>query len=170
MDDDALPLDRFRAVFSELERESGFARIRPQWGITETVLRRGAAPPERRLRGADTDSRADAFRRPDGAVLWSVEINGPDDVDGVPWFTERFLLAPAAVIAEAEAIESWLTANADAYELFAPIRWSAAPERARAAKTWMDTHRARLSASPLAPLFDDLERELRAAIDGDRAF
>ncbi len=160
-----MTLDDIRAFLDTLEA-SGLVRVPLQWGITESALLRdvpGGAV--RRIEGSDTDTVLTEYHLADGSPLWRVHLRGPDDRDGVAWFTNDFMMGPPAVRDRAEAIEAWLRANPDAYDLFVPILWSAAPDAAREAKQWLSDNRARWDASPLAPMYRDLEAKIRAVLD-----
>ncbi len=159
-----MTLDEIRA-FCDMLEAGGAQSFSPRWGITETALIRGAGRPVETIDGSDTDSRLTLYRLPDGDMLWVVHLHGPDDRDGVPWFTRDVILGSSAVIVRAKAIEDWLDQHPQAYDLFVPIRWSAAPDKARDARDWMDAHWTLLESSPLAALYRDLYAELTAAIE-----
>lgn len=162
-----LSFDAFRAFFDRLEA-TGLARFSPRWGITKAALLRGARRPLRSVRGFETDSVAELFERGDGEALWDVTICSEDGSEGIPYFTDEFLLASPEIVAEGRAIEAWLDANPDAYQLFVPISWSTAPKRAREALDWLLANEPRLVSSPLARICADLRRTLEAA-SGDQS-
>lgn len=155
--------DEFRAFIARLEAQ-GLARLAPRWGITKATLMRGFSRPEQVVTGVETDSEAKLYRLADGSSFWDIALYSEDGSEGIPYFSDDFLLAPAAIVERGRAIEDWLSANPDAYELFTPILWSAAPDRARAALDWLLANETRLMASPLAAMYADLKAKLDAAV------
>ncbi len=160
MDLDDPDLDRsfsgLRAVIDWLRRDQGLCVVLLRWGITETALLWGAAPPVRRIEGAGTDSLFEEFRLATGEPYWRIALCSEDQSDGIPYFSDHFGLSTPAVSARAEAIEAWLRAHPHAYDLFEPVKWSAAPARAAAAKAWMEANRPLWESSPLRPVYEDL--------------
>ncbi len=165
--DDPLDFDEFRAFCEALEAD-GLTRLSPRWGITKAALMRAVGRPQRVVKGSDTDSAAKLYRLADGAILWDVALYSQDGADGVPYFSDEFILSSPAIAERGRAIEQWLDANPDAYELFVPIRWARAPDRAREALRWLLAHEDRLAASPLAEMYADLRRELEASVGDAR--
>jgi len=157
--------DAFRDYCDELQA-SGLHREAFRWGITKAALRRGAGRPVEELRDTETDTELKRYVLPDGAVLWDVSLRSPDGVDGTSYYTADFIFSSAEVAAQGRAIESWLDENPDAYDMFIPIRWSSAPDRAREALAWLEQNLARCMSSPLAPMYDDLRAELMRAVEG----
>ncbi len=168
-----MAIERERMSLEEIEalgetlKAQGLHRFVPRWGITGRLLLRGAGKPLRHIQGTDTDSELTEYQLEDGTTIWQMNVYGPDDIEGIAWFTDHHFLTSRALITRGEAIDDWLDRNRDAYEMFVPIKWSAAPDRARQAKIWLDQNRDRWAASPLAPIFLDLEAEIIAAIDAD---
>ncbi len=136
-------------IFCDALKASGLEVVPFRWGITEGALVRDAGPPAETLVGTNTDSQLTRYDLGSGDTIWIVDLIGPNDRDGVALFEDRFALATPKPAAQGRAIEAWLDANRDAYDLFEPIQWSAAPERARTAHQWMEANWARLMDSPL---------------------
>lgn len=162
MDDEKLTEDAIGRFCAALAA-SGLVAIPTRWGITKSALLRGAGRAVREIRSADGDSRLALYQPPGEGPVWSVLRCGPDDREGTARWTEDYALGSPALAERAAAIEAWLAANPDAYDYFAPFRWSAAPERARETLARLEAEWGRLSASPLAALFADLRAELLAA-------
>ncbi len=163
MSEDTRDFDALRAFCDELEA-SGLVSAPCRWGITKPAVLRGAGRPRREIHGSDTDSCFKEYALPDGSVAWDIALMSQDGVEGIPYYSESFLIASPALAERAESIDAWLRENPDAYELFTPILWSAAPERAAQALAWLSEHRARCMASPLRAEYEALEAELQAAV------
>lgn len=156
--------DGLRA-FCEQLKATGLESYRPRWGITDAAVLRDAGGPLRVIEGTDTDSRFAEHRRPDGSTVWKITLMSEDTpVEGIAYYSDHFLIASPVCVAEAKAIDAWLDAHPEAYELFVPIRWSAAPDEARKAKAWMDANRSLWEAGPLKAMYDDLYAELERAV------
>lgn len=160
-----MTLDEIQAFIDHL-KTNGLEVVGFRWGITEVALRRGAGRPVETIEGSDTDSKLHRYRLPDGSEFWDLTVMGPDDRDGVAWFTHSLTAAAPAIIEQGRKIEAWLDQNPDAYDLFIPIKWSAAPDRAKTALEWLNHNEHRWKPSPLAPLLEDLKAELIAATGG----
>lgn len=161
---DARDFDALRALCDALVAQ-GLETAPCRWGITKSAILRDAGEPVREIVGSDTDSRLREYTLPGGEVGWDIQLMSQDGVEGIPYYSESFLIASPAVAARAHAIDAWLNENPDAYEVFTPIRWEAARERARDALAWLSEHQARCFASPLAAEYRALFARLQAVVD-----
>ena len=120
------------------------------------------------INATENDSKLVHYQHDDGYQYWKVDHYGPDDIEGIAWFSHHFFLIPNTEIDELREADKWLGEHREAYSWLAPIKWSTAPEKSKEALEWLNQNRELWETSPAAKLFQNLFDEVFRVVEENK--